>query len=110
MPVAPMERIDDNDDLIKEIDSINRIKNHDRNSLLDTINLYDEQFVAEIKLTENTWYIISGRPCENCDANINLYIFPKTPKLLSSRNLIKSNDNFSYPGEETDFIDDIITY
>ena len=26
VPVAPMERIDDNDDLIKEIDSINRIK------------------------------------------------------------------------------------
>ena len=110
VPVAPMERIDDNNDLIKEIDSINRIKNHDRNSLLDTINLYNKQFVAEIKLTENTWYIISGRPCENCDANINLYIFPKIPKLLSSENLIKSNDNFSYPGEETDFIDDIITY
>ncbi len=42
VPVAPMGRIGDNDDLIKEIDSINRIKNHDRNSLLDTINLYDK--------------------------------------------------------------------
>ena len=110
VPVAPMERIDNNDNLIKEIDSINRIKNYDRNSLLDTINLYDKRFVAEIELTDNTWYIISGRPCENCDANINLYIFPKTPKLLSTESLIKNNDNFSYPGAEYGFMSDSIVY
>ena len=98
VPVAPMERIDNNDNLIKEIDSINRIKNYDRNSLLDTINLYDKRFVAEIELTDNTWYIISGRPCENCDASISLYLFPRNTQNITFTENSNTN-SFNYPGQ-----------
>jgi len=71
-------------------------------------NLFELKFIGQVSNGNKAPFLIfSGRDCNECDANISLYIHSPSDGKLS----IKHGENsYQFPGTETDYETDSITY
>ncbi|SNZ01918.1 hypothetical protein [Flagellimonas pacifica] len=88
-------------DTLTKIDTIEAI---------DTLKLYNKRLIGKIILPSNTWYLLSGKSCEQCDENISIYLFPKNREILSLENEINYDDRFGYPGKVYSYEDNTLIY
>lgn len=118
---SSIEDIEAKDSLnISNLDSISNLKilktvnNNERNidslKILDSLNLYEKRLIGEIVLSENKWYIVSGRSCNNCDENISIYLFPENSQMVKSKKPIKVTDRFTHPGKVYHYTDKKLIY
>lgn len=61
-------------------------------------NLFDLQFIGQLN---DEYLILSGRQCENCDANISIYVLSRYEKMQNE----SEQTRFSYPGKLYYFMD-----
>lgn len=71
-------------------------------------NLFDLEYIGQVKADQKAPYLIfSGRDCEECDANISLYIHSPSDGKLEVEN---GENRYQFPGIETDFETDSLLY
>ena len=72
---------------------------------IDT-HLYDLTYIDQIDVGEKVYLIISGRGCEQCDANLSIYVHsPTDGDMLKEAN----QPRYTYPGSIYDpFSDEVI--
>lgn len=71
-------------------------------------NLFNLKFIGQFPKNSKTPYLIfSGRDCDECDANISIYVHSPAEGLLDVENGKSRN---SYPGSETDYETDSVIY
>ena len=71
-------------------------------------NLYDFKLIGEIETqTKFPYLILSGRQCENCDANISIYIQCPSDGSLKPEH---EQERYSYPGHLYSFMQDSLIF
>jgi len=86
----------------EEITDNNTIKVAD----ISDIDLFDKELIGSVKAGANTWLIVSGATCEECDENISIFIYPKSSPTLSDQ----LKNKYSYPGREYHYLNDSLIY
>jgi hypothetical protein len=71
-------------------------------------NLFELEFIGQVS-TDNKapYFIFSGRDCEECDANISIYIHSPSDGQLEVGH---GQNRYQYPGTEKDYETDSILY
>lgn len=79
-----------------------------KNGQIFETNLFELQFIGQISSSDKAPFLIfSGRDCNECDANISIYIHsPSDGKLFIEH----GENSYQFPGTETDYETDSITY
>jgi hypothetical protein len=71
-------------------------------------DLFDLEYIGQIKADPKAPYLIfSGRDCEGCDENINIYIHSPSDGKLRVEN---GQNRYQFPGMETDYETDSLLY
>lgn len=71
-------------------------------------NLFELKYIGEIENGKETPFLIfSGRACDECDANISVYIHSPSNGHLEVAN---GENRYQYPGTERDFENDSLLY
>ncbi len=71
-------------------------------------NLFDLEYIGQVSADNKAPYLIfSGRDCNECDANISIYIHsPSDGKLVVDH----GQNRYQYPGTENDYETDSVLY
>jgi hypothetical protein len=69
-------------------------------------NLFELEFIGQVSVDNKApYFIFSGRDCDECDANISIYIHsPSDGQLVVGH----GQNRYEYPGTETDYMTDSI--
>jgi hypothetical protein len=71
-------------------------------------NLFELEFIGQVPADNKApYFIFSGRDCNECDANISIYIHSPSDGQL---NVGHGQNRYQYPGTETDYQSDKILY
>lgn len=71
-------------------------------------NLFELKYIGQIQNGEKAPFLIfAGRECDECDANVSIYIHSPSNGLLNVEN---GENSYQYPGEERDFENDSLLY
>ena len=71
-------------------------------------NLFELKYIGQIQNGEKAPFLIfAGRECDECDANVSIYIHSPSNGLLNVEN---GENRYQYPGEERDFENDSLLY
>ena len=70
--------------------------------------IFNLKFLGQIRDNLNsTYFILSGRPCDSCDANISIYIHSPLQK---DKSLNKKSPSYSFPGKLTYYVDNSLIF
>jgi len=107
----------------KIVDTLNQVTNVSDNWIFDKVDstkllfknsksfdthLYELQYIGQINLQNKAPFLIfSGRDCNECDANISIYIHSPSDGQLT---VDYGQNRYQYPGTERDYETDSLTY
>lgn len=101
-----MDDIHDNKDIPTGLESP-EVDESGVSSFVEEIRLFDKELLGSIETKKNTWLVLAGRNCTDCDANLSVYIYPMHdfPGADTLRTI-----RYSYPGKEYNYEDDSLIF
>src|SRR5258706_3074018 len=79
-----------------------------KNGQVFNTKLFDLNYIGQIPVGNNAPYLIfSGVDCDQCDANVCIYIYSLSNGELSVGH---GHNCYSYPGRQTEFTTDYLVY
>ncbi len=73
---------------------------------LSGLEIYEQKLIKRVDSGRKSWLIASGKPCDNCDANLSIYLIP----IVNQNHTDTLFTSYVYPGKIYDYETDSLIF